>query len=72
MAFTTWSDLLAQLKNDLASGSWITRSYSVDGVTREFRNASEFMALLQDVERRASMENLSTRPLGRTYARSAS
>ncbi len=72
MAFTTWSDLLAQLKNDLASGNWITRSYTVDGVAREFRSAAEFMALLQDVEHRANMENLSTRPLGRTYARSAS
>ena len=72
MAFTSWNDLLTQLKNDLASGNWITRSYSVDGVTREFRSVSEFMALLQDVERRASAENLSTRPLGRTYARSAS
>ena len=72
MAFTSWNDLLTQLKNDLASGNWITRSYSVDGVTREFRSVSEFMALLQDVERRASTENLSTRPLGRTYARSAS
>ncbi len=72
MAFTTWSDLLAQLKDDLASGNWITRSYSVDGVTREFRSVSEFMALLDEVGRRANMENLSTRPLGRTYARSAS
>lgn len=72
MAFTTWSDLLVQLKNDLASGNWITRSYAVDGVTREFRSVSEFMALLQEVEHRASMENITTRPLGRTYARSAS
>lgn len=72
MAFTTWSDLLRQLKDDLASGNWITRTYSVDGVTREFRSVSEFMALLQEVEHRASMENITTRPLGRTYARSAS
>lgn len=72
MAFTTWSDLLRQLKDDLASGNWITRTYSVDGVTREFRSVSEFMTLLQEVEHRASMENITTRPLGRTYARSAS
>jgi hypothetical protein len=72
MAFTSWSDLLRQLKDDLASGNWITRSYTVDGVAREFRSVSEFMGLLQDVEGRANMENLTTRPLGRTYARSAS
>lgn len=72
MAFTTWSDLLAQLKNDWASGNFLTKSYSADGTTRECRSVSEFMDLLKEVERRASMENLSTRPLGRTYARSAS
>lgn len=72
MAFTTWSDLLQKLKDDLASGNWITRNYTVDGVSREFRSVSEFMALLQDVEQRANMENLSTRPAGRTYGRSKS
>jgi hypothetical protein len=70
--FTSWSNLLVRLRNDLYSGNWISQSYAVDGVSREFRSVSEFMALLQDVERRASMENLSTRPLGRTYGRSAS
>lgn len=72
MAFTTWSDLLQKLKDDLAAGNWSTHSYTIDGVSREFRSISEFLALIQEVEQRANMENLSTRPLGRTYARSGS
>ncbi len=72
MAFTTWTDLLQRLKDDLAGASWSTKSYTVDGVSREFRSLSEFMKFFQDVEQRASMENLATRPAGRTYARSRS
>ena len=73
MAFTTWTDLLQRLKNDLAGASWSTKSYTVDGVTREFRGFSEFMAFFREVEHRARLESESTAiPRGRTYARSRS
>lgn len=69
--FTTWTDLLTLARNDLASGQWMSRSYSVDGVSREFRSLDEFIRFISWVEARANMENLSTRPAGRGYVRSA-
>lgn len=73
MAFITWSALYAQLKDDLANNNWMTRSYTVDGVAKEMRSFSEFMALFHEVEHRARLEAQSTAaPIGRTYARSRS
>jgi len=49
------------------------RRVTVDGVTREFRGFSEFMAFFREVEHRARLESESTAiPRGRTYARSRS
>lgn len=73
MAFTTWSDKLRQLKDDLAGDSWLTKSYTVDGVVREFRSVTEFMKFFAEVEHRARLESEAGQvPRGRTYARSRS
>jgi hypothetical protein len=56
MAFTSWSDLAAKLRNDYASGDWRTKSYDFDGMRKEFFSPAEFLKVLADVEGRAAAE----------------
>lgn len=56
MAFTTWSEVAARMRNDLASGGWRTKSYDLDGMRKEFFSPQEFLDMLNYVERRAAEE----------------
>ena len=56
MAFTTWSDLAAKMRNDLASGNWRTKSYDFDGMKKEFVSPEEFYQMLVKIEDRAAAE----------------
>lgn len=68
MAFTTWAALKTQMEQDLASGQFLTQSYTVDGVQRTFRTFSDWQAFYGFVCQKAASET-STAPRGRTYAR---
>ncbi len=61
-AFTSWTDLAAAMRDDLASGNFRTvKSYTLGGLinqTVSYRDLTEFLALLAFVERRASEEAL--------------
>ena len=74
MAFTSWTALLVELKNDLASGMWRTKRYSVEGGTeKEYRTHADFMTMFREVEHRATLETQNTAaPIGRAYARGGS
>jgi len=73
MAFTSWTALLAELKNDIASGNWRLKRYQIGEVENEYRAFSDFMAMFHEVEHRANLESQSTAaPIGRAYARGVS
>jgi hypothetical protein len=73
MAFTTWTALLADLKNDMASGMWRMKRYQIDDREMEYRSFADFMSFFREVEHRAALENQSTAaPIGRAYARGGS
>ncbi len=73
MAFTSWTALLAELRDDMASGNWRMKRYQIGDVEHEYRTFADFMALFREVEHRASLENQSTAaPIGRAYARGGS
>lgn len=67
MAFTTWSALKTRMLDDLASGKWMLKSYTIDGVSRTFVSIDEFMKVLEYAERKAAQE--SGGYAGRTYAK---
>ena len=56
MAFSNWSDLAAKMRDDLAKGQWRVKSYSIDGVQREFISPAEFLNVLGEIEARAKAE----------------
>lgn len=56
MAFSTWADMAAKMRDDLAKGQWRVKSYTIDGVQREFISPAEFLKVLEDVEARARAE----------------
>jgi hypothetical protein len=56
MAFTTWSELAAEIRADLASKKWRTKSYEFDGMRREFVSPVEILKWLAYVESRADGE----------------
>ena len=55
-SFTSWSELARNMRNDLASGSWRTKSYDFDGMRREFFAPEEFLKMMAYVESRATDE----------------
>jgi hypothetical protein len=66
--FTTWRDLLEQLKGDLANRAFRTmQSYSVAGRTVTYRSLAELKSLLEWVEQQADEED-GLVYAGRTYA----
>lgn len=67
MAFTTWTELYNTMLDDLASGSWKTKSYTVADRTHTFRDFSEFKEILSWVQSKAAAE--SGTAAGRTYAK---
>ena len=56
--FTTWSDLLTQLRNDLASGNFarISSYTTPDGRSTTYRSIDDFWKLYREVEQRAAAE----------------
>lgn len=68
MAFTTWTDLKTQMEQDLASGQFLSQSYTVDGTTRTFRSFADWQDFYGFVCKKAAGESSSV-PIGRTYAR---
>jgi len=56
MAFTTWAALKSKLLDDLESGAWKYKSYSIGGRTTTYSSFSEFKELLDFVEKKAAEE----------------
>ena len=66
--FTTWRDLVSQLKNDLAGRAFRTmQSYSVAGRSVSYRGLRELLDLLKEAEEKADEED-GLIYAGRTYA----
>jgi len=65
--FVSWSDLAAQMRGDLASGSWRIASYMIEGQQTTYRTFDEFRRALEYAELRAAQETGAA--VGRTYAR---
>ena len=66
--FTTWSALKTQMEQDLASGQFLSQSYTVDGVARVFRTFDDWNKFYGFVCGKAAAET-TTAPIGRTFAR---
>jgi hypothetical protein len=65
--FTTWTALLTQLLDDLASGSFRTKSYSTPtGVSVTYNAPEEILAAIREVRTLAAFETGAASP--RTYA----
>jgi hypothetical protein len=65
--FTTWADLVRQLKNDLADQAYRrTMSYSIAGRSVAYRNLQDLLNLLAYAEQKAAIEQ--GLACGRTYA----
>lgn len=70
MAFTTWAALKQEMLDDLASGRWKMKSYTVGDISRTFVSTDEFLKVLDRVTTEASQEGASGQPcIGRTYAK---
>lgn len=67
MGFTSYADLLAQLRDDLASGQWSLKSYSKGNHSVNYRSLPEFLDYVTWVETRAALEAGTI--YGRTYLR---
>ena len=70
MAFTTWTALKTELLDDLQSGKWKIKSYSIGEFARTFASVDDFLKMLHYVTTQASTEASGTS--GRTYARPVS
>lgn len=57
MPFSTWSQLLSKMRDDLATGNWRKKSYDIDGMKTEFFSPEEFMKMFLFVEKRAAEES---------------
>lgn len=69
MAFTSWADLERQMLDDLASGSWRRKSYSLGDLSVSYVSFGEFKEALEYVRNRAALERGTASP--RTCARPA-
>lgn len=61
--FTSWSDLAKKMRNDLASRSWLKKSYDFDGMRVEYVTLKEFLDGIEYVESRAVAEQQEFIPL---------
>lgn len=68
MPFTNWTDLLNQMLDDLASGSWRTAEYEIGSQRHKYVSISDFREALEWVEVRANRESGTAHPR-RTYAK---
>jgi len=67
MAFTTWSALYDSMLDDLASGAWKTKSYTIGERTHTYRDFDDFKKMLEYARTQAANESGSA--AGRTYAK---
>jgi hypothetical protein len=56
MAFTTWAALKTQMLNDLAAGSWRTKTYQNGDWKKEFNTFEDFRKALDYVTDQAAVE----------------
>ena len=61
MAFTTWSALKTSILDDIASGSVLTKSYSIANRTRTFRDMSEVVSFLKFCDEQILAEEMPAR-----------
>lgn len=57
--FSNYTALLAAYRNDLADGTFLTKSYTFDGQTRVFRSMREITQAINWLEGRADEEGAS-------------
>lgn len=67
MAFTTWSDLYAEMLDDLQNRSWRVKSYAVGGRSVSYSSFDEFRAALEYARVKAAEETGTNVP--RTYGK---
>ncbi|HOS77024.1 MAG TPA: hypothetical protein PLL15_03210 [Syntrophales bacterium] len=61
MAFTTWTALKAQILDDIAAGSILTRSYSIGSRSRTFNTMTEVIEFLKFCDYQITCETTSRR-----------
>lgn len=70
MAFTTWTALATQIKNDIANGVYSRKSVKIGDQTIEYHDYTTAIKMLEYVEARSVDEqSVSTRPFGRTHTK---
>lgn len=57
MAFTTWTALYNSMLDDLASGAWKTKSYTIQDRTHTYRDFSDFKEMLEYARTMAATES---------------
>lgn len=67
MAFTTWTALYNSMLDDLASGAWKTKSYTIGDRTHTYREFDDFKQMLEYVGTQSKIESGTV--AGRTYAK---
>lgn len=61
MAFTTWSALKTSILDDIASGSVLTKAYSIHDRSRTFRDMTEVITFLERCNKEILAEETPTR-----------
>ena len=57
MAFTTWSVLKTSIMDDIASGSVLTKSYTIAGRTRIFKDMADVVVFLKYIDDMIALED---------------
>lgn len=57
MASKTWSELYQQMREDLVTGNWRTKSYEFDGIKTEYISPKDFLDALDRIEQKAREES---------------
>jgi hypothetical protein len=56
MAFTSWTNLVVTVKNDIASGNFMAAEYDMNGKKIKYRSLPEIMKFLERIEALAARE----------------
>jgi len=68
MAFTTWSAVVTQIKDDIANGVYSRKVIEMGGQKVEYWNFKTALSMLEYAEQRANEElSVSQRPFPRTH-----
>jgi len=60
MAFTNWTTLRDAMRDDLANGSWRTKSYTIGGKVHVLHSLAEMQNFLDYVENKAAEASATT------------